>query len=89
MRNLRSNVMNSIVPLYLHARNKPGMHVMLKVDSGPGRMNLNLLARLRCLGSILYPCVPNTMHVTQETDCYMVRLRNTSCRTLTLYAMFD
>jgi hypothetical protein len=42
--------------------------VMLKVDSGPGRMNLNLLARLRRLGFILYPCVPNTTHVTQETD---------------------
>jgi hypothetical protein len=31
-------------------------------------MNLNLLTRLRCLGFILYPCVPNTTHVTQETD---------------------
>ena len=41
---------------------------MLKVDSGPGRMNLNLLARLRRLGFILYPCVPNTTHVTQETN---------------------
>ncbi len=56
-------VMNSIVPLYPHATNKTGMRVMLKVDSGPGRMNLNLLARLRCLGFILYPCVPNTTHM--------------------------
>jgi hypothetical protein len=39
-------VMNSIVPLYPHEKNKTGMRVMLKVDSGPGRMNLNLLARL-------------------------------------------
>jgi hypothetical protein len=61
-------VMNAIVPLYPNARNRPGHHVMLKVDSGPGRMNLNLLARLRRLGFILYPCVPNTTHVTQETD---------------------
>ena len=61
-------VMESIVPLYLQAKNKTGMRVMLEVDSGPGRMNLNLLARLRHLGFIFYPCVPNTMHVTQETD---------------------
>ena len=62
-------IMNSIVPLYLHARNQRGKRVMLKVDSGPGRMNLNLvLARLRHLGFILYPCVPNATHVTQETD---------------------
>jgi hypothetical protein len=31
-------------------------------------MNLNLLAKLRLLGFVLYPCVPNTTHVTQETD---------------------
>jgi hypothetical protein len=42
---------------------------MLKVDSGPGRMSLNLLARLRRLGFILYPCILNTAtHMTQETD---------------------
>ena len=31
-------------------------------------MNLDLLAKLRRLRFILYPCVPNTTHVTQETD---------------------
>jgi hypothetical protein len=59
---------NSIVPLFPHAKDKPGHRVLLKVDSGPGRMNLNLLAKLRLLGFVLYPCVPNTTHVTQETD---------------------
>ena len=61
-------LMNSIVPLYPHARNRPGHRVMLKVDSGPGGMNLNLLPKLRRLGFILYPFFPNTTHVTQETD---------------------
>ncbi len=61
-------VLNSIVLLFPHAKNKKGLRIMLKVDSGPGRMNLNLLTRLRRLGFILYPCVPNTTHVTQETD---------------------
>ena len=40
-------VMSSIVPLYPHAKNKTCVCVMLKVDSGPRRMNLNLLVRLR------------------------------------------
>ncbi len=59
---------NSIVPLFPHAKDKPGHRVLLKADSGPGWMNLNLLAKLRLLGFVLYPCVPNTTHVMQETD---------------------
>jgi hypothetical protein len=61
-------VLGSIVPLYPHARDKKGHRVLLKVDLGPGRMNLMLLARLRRLGFVLYPGVPNTTHVSQETD---------------------
>jgi phage terminase large subunit-like protein len=61
-------IMNSIVPLYPHAKDKRGHRVLLKVDSGPGRTNMDLLAKLKMLGFILYPCVPNTTHVTQETD---------------------
>ena len=59
---------NSIVSLFPHAKDKPGHRVLLKVDSGPGWMNLNLLTKLRLLGFVLYPCVPNTTHVMQETD---------------------
>ena len=29
---------------------------------------MDLLAKLKMLGFILYPCVPNTTHVTQEMD---------------------
>jgi hypothetical protein len=61
-------IFNSIVPLFPHAKDKPGHRVLLKVDSGPGRVNLSLLAKMRMLGFVLYPCVPNTTHVTQETD---------------------
>ncbi len=61
-------IMNSIVPLYPHARDKRGHRVTLKVDSGPERTNMDLLAKLRMLGFVLYSCVPNTTHVTQETD---------------------
>jgi hypothetical protein len=64
-------LLNSIVHLYPDAKNMPGHRVLLKVDSGPGRMNIRLFTKLRCLGFILYPCVPNTTHVTQETNrCY-------------------
>ena len=41
---------------------------MVKVDSGPGRLNINLLAELHLVGFYLYPGVPNTTAVTQETD---------------------
>jgi hypothetical protein len=58
----------SIVPLFPDAVDEPGHCVLLKVDSGPGRMNLKLFSTLKLIGIILYPCVPNTMHVTQETD---------------------
>ncbi len=61
-------LLNSIVPLYLDGKNMPGHLVLLKVDSGPVRMNIRLLSKLQCLGFILYPGVPNTTHMTQETD---------------------
>jgi len=62
-------IKNSIVPLYSDtAADKPGQRVLIKVDSGPGRMNFEMLARLRNLGFYLYPGVPNTTSVSQETD---------------------
>jgi hypothetical protein len=42
--------------------------LLLKCDSGPGRLQIELLAQLRFLGVYLYPCVPNTTPVMQETD---------------------
>jgi hypothetical protein len=41
---------------------------MLKVDSRPGRLNIELLAELCLLGFYLYPGVPNMTAVSQETD---------------------
>ena len=40
----------------------------MKCGSGPGRLQIELLAELRYLGVYLYLCVPNTTAVTQETD---------------------
>ena len=47
--------MNSIVPLWPDAKDVKGHRVMIKADSGPGRTYVSLLARIRCLGFILYP----------------------------------
>ena len=61
-------VSNSILPLYPDARDRPGLRVMVKVDSGPGRINGAMLARLKTRGFYLFPGVPNTTAVSQETD---------------------
>ena len=42
--------------------------MIIKLDSGPGRLNMELLATLRSSGFILFPGVPNTTAVSQETD---------------------
>lgn len=61
-------VMTGIVTLYPHAAPEHGRWVVLKLDSGPGRLNNDLLARLRFLGFLIFPGVPNTTAVSQETD---------------------
>ena len=63
-----SYVETSIMPLYPYAKDEPGHRVLLGPDSGPGRMNVSLLARLRLRGFVLYPGVPNTTAVLQEMD---------------------
>ena len=55
-------------PLFPDAKDEDGKRVIIKIDSGPGRANMQLLAKLKLLGIILYPGVPNTTSVTQETD---------------------
>ena len=59
---------NLMEMIYPDAMDTPGKRVIVKIDSGPGRSNMDLLARLRMRGVILYPGVPNTTSVSQETD---------------------
>ena len=61
-------LINSIFPLFPDAKDRKGLRVLLKVDSGPGRLNMALLYMCRRLGFIPYPGVPNTTAVSQETD---------------------
>jgi hypothetical protein len=58
----------SIAPLFPNALDQPGQRILINVNSGPVRMNLQLLASLKFLGIVLYPCIPNTIHVMHETD---------------------
>ncbi len=60
---------NSILPFYPNTLDRPGKRLILKCDSGPGQLQIDLLAKLHHLGVYLYPCIPNTTAVTQETDC--------------------
>ena len=62
------NIKGNIVRLFPDAADVPGKRVLIKLNSGPGELNIELLAFLRSSGFYLYPCVPNTTHVTQETD---------------------
>ena len=61
-------VKTNIIPLYPDMKDEPGARVMAKVDSGPGRLAQRLLTYCRNLGLYLYPSVPNSTAVSQETD---------------------
>ncbi len=68
---------NSIVPLYPHSKCKFGHWVIIKVDSGPGQMGKSLLVQCRHMGFILFPRVPNSTAMTQETDCLYDEFKTT------------
>ena len=59
---------NSLIPLYPGAGDVKVKRVLFKLDSGPVRLGIKLLARLCLFGFVLYPGVPNTTAVSQETD---------------------
>ena len=59
---------NSLIPLYPDAEDLKGKRVIFKLDSGPGRLGVKLLARILPLGFVLYPFVPNTTALSQDTD---------------------
>ncbi len=68
-----SRVLNEVLSqyaavLYPDAKDENGYRVCFKIDGGPGRLNIPMLADLRCQGVYLFPFVQNTTHMTQETD---------------------
>jgi len=58
----------SILPLYPDIEDVPLKRVIAKVDSGPGRMNIEMLAYVQIRGLYIVPGLLNTTGKTQETD---------------------
>jgi hypothetical protein len=54
--------------LYPDIADTPGKRLLFKIDGGPGRLDISMLAELRSLGVYLFPGVQNTTQITQETD---------------------
>ena len=51
----------------MDASDIPGKRVLVKSDSAPGQNNENFLPMIWLIGTVLYPGVPNTTSVSQET----------------------
>ncbi len=65
---LKKYVKKSITHLHPDACNIPGKWFIAKVNSRPGQLNMELLVKLWLMGFHLYPGVPNTTAIMQETD---------------------
>jgi len=55
-------IQKSIMKLYPDAAPVKGKWVVIKCDSGPGRLNAKLLAYLQFHGFLMFPGIPNTTH---------------------------
>ena len=60
---LSNYLQTSIMPLYPYAQDTPGKRVLIIFDSGPGRLDLDMLVILRDRGFYLMAGVQNTTHV--------------------------
>jgi hypothetical protein len=58
---------NSIVPLFPNLENTLGKCILLKVDSGRGCNWQDLLNKCWFRGVYIYPCLPNSTSMQQET----------------------
>ena len=61
-------IINYILPIYPNSRGVPFKRILINMDSRPGQFNIYILVKLRANGLILYPGVPNSTGITQETD---------------------
>lgn len=59
---------HSIVPVCLDSLDITSKRVAVKLDSGPGKINPEMMACLCCQRFCMYPEVPNTATVTQLAD---------------------
>ena len=79
---LRKYLVQAILPLYPDAADVPGNRVLIKIDSGPGRMNKAMLVELHVKGFYLLPGLLNSTHVTQETNQNYGQFKNLTRRNL-------
>jgi len=77
-------ITNSIFPLYPNVCDSEQKHVIIRCDTGPGRSNVAMLAKLHSLGVYLVPGIPNTTHVMQERDQNYGQFKSNYCFNLSL-----
>ena len=65
---LEKYIFTNIIPLYPDLADEDGKRIIIKVDSGPGRNNVMMLAKARVRGGMFFPGVPNSTALTQEMD---------------------
>jgi len=65
---LRSVLTKLVKTLYPDVCDTRGKIVCIKIDGGPGQMDVISLAELRSMGVYLFPGVQNTTQISQETD---------------------
>ena len=68
MLRLSKYIVDFVLRLYPDAQDIPSKRVLIKIDSGPGRMFPELQQRLRARGIYMFPGVPNGTEVGQEMD---------------------
>jgi hypothetical protein len=64
----RNWMITNVAPLWPDLANVTGKRVMLKADSGPGRMGTEFLAESAALGMYFFPGLPNATEIGQEMD---------------------
>jgi hypothetical protein len=66
---LENFFMNHFAKLFPSKANLPGKRIAVLIDGGPGRTNLEMLAKLRLMGILLFPSgPPNTTALLQIMD---------------------
>jgi hypothetical protein len=64
----RNWMLTQVLPLWPDLADLPGRRVVLKADSGPGRMATEFLAETAVEGMYFFPGLPNATEIGQEMD---------------------
>ena len=63
MMSMKKYITNSIITIFPYSKVTSSNRAIIKIDIGPFRTNIELLAKLWNLGFLLYPVVPNTTSI--------------------------